>query len=389
MIKKEIIQQSLLNLYTFANVEKAQSILDNMYEANNVDSADRLSVAQIKSMKFDEFIGSQVNAMLTKANESMSTGQATFGGNFVNGEILIDTILNSVRDADTLLSYVQNQITMTNPIQALPVEWADVEMKSFAENADVPWTPADLQKAGTQKLVLTAKTFGVTVYFSRELLEDSVVNIMSYVERKILQGFVTTVHKGIINGDTDNAINGTTAANSVLRQIDGLRKIALDGSNIIEAWELDLQDIRSARALLGIKGINPANLILILDHLSYNKMLGLTQVESMEKFGNSATVVNGRIATIDGIRVISREEVPLTQADGVVSNTANLNVAGTIVLAHVPSLYIGWRRPLDVEQDYDTTTQQHFVTGSTRFDFQVNENDAPAVAVITNTVVDS
>ena len=118
-------------------------------------------------------------------------------------------------------------------------------------------------------------------------------------------------------------------------------------------------------------------------------MLGLTQVETMEKFGNSATVVNGRIATIDGIRVISREEVPLTQADGVVSNTANLNVAGTIVLAHVPSLYIGWRRPLDVEQDYDTTTQQHFVTGSTRFDFQVNENDAPAVAVITNTVVDS
>lgn len=135
---RELIQKSLVNLYTFANVEKAQGVLDAMYEANNVDSADRLSVAQIKSMKFEDFIGSDVNAMLTKANESMSTGQATFGGNFVNGEVLIETILNSVRDAETLLSYVQNQITMTNPIQAIPVEGADVEMKALAENANVP-----------------------------------------------------------------------------------------------------------------------------------------------------------------------------------------------------------------------------------------------------------
>lgn len=212
---------------------------------------------------------------------------------------------------------------------------------------------------------------------------------MSYVERKILQGFVTTVHKGLISGDTDNVINGTTATNSILRAMDGLRKIAADGSRVIEAGELDLQDIRSARALLGIKGVNPADLVLVVDHLSYNKLLGLTQVETMEKFGNSATVKEGKLVAIDGIRVVSRAEVPLTQANGVVSNTPANNVAGNIILAHVPSLYIGWRRPLDVEQDYDTTTLQHFVTGSTRFDFQVNEYDAPAVAVITNTVVDS
>jgi hypothetical protein len=44
---------------------------------------------------------------------------------------------------------------------------------------------------------------------------------------------------------------------------------------------------------------------------------------------------------------------------------------------------------LQVENDYDTTTLQYFFTGSTRLDFAVNEFDAPAVAVITNTVVSS
>jgi HK97 family phage major capsid protein len=220
-------------------------------------------------------------------------------------------------------------------------------------------------------------------------MEDSVVNIVSYVERKILQSFVTTVHNTIINGDTDNVINGTTAANSPLRQIDGLRKIAADGSRVIEAGELDLADIREARAKLELKGVNPENLLLILDYQSYNKLLGLTQVETMEKFGNSATVKDGRIVAIDGIRVITRAEVPLTQANGVVSNTPADNVAGNIILVHVPSLYVGFKRALEVQNDYDTTTVQFFFTGSTRFDFAVNEKDAPCVAVITNTVVDS
>jgi len=188
-------------------------------------------------------------------------------------------------------------------------------MTALAENANVPGTSASLNKAGTQKLVLTAKQFAATVYFTQELMEDSVVNIMNYVERKLLQAFVTTVHNVLINGDTANVINGTTASNSALRQINGLRKIAAAGSNVIQAGELDLSDIRDARALLGIKGVDPSKLVMIMDYQSYNKILSLTQVETVEKIGLAATVVQGRLAALDGIKIVTRAEVPLTQAN--------------------------------------------------------------------------
>jgi HK97 family phage major capsid protein len=378
----QTIIKSLFNVYNLVDKKNAQDLLDKAYDHAGVEGADRLSVAEIKGMQFKAFIE-------TKANEAMSTTQATFGGNFVNGEVLVNTILESVRDGDTLLNYVANQRTMVNPIEAIPVEWADFEMTALAENANVPGTSASLNKAGTQKLVLTAKQFAATVYFTQELMEDSVVNIMNYVERKLLQAFVTTVHNVLINGDTANVINGTTASNSALRQINGLRKIAAAGSNVIQAGELDLSDIRDARALLGIKGVDPSKLVMIMDYQSYNKILSLTQVETVEKIGLAATVVQGRLAALDGIKIVTRAEVPLTQANWVKSDTPANNVAGNIVIAHVPSLYLGWKRMLQVENDYDTTTLQYFFTGSTRLDFAVNEFDAPAVAVITNTVVSS
>jgi HK97 family phage major capsid protein len=220
-------------------------------------------------------------------------------------------------------------------------------------------------------------------------MEDSVVNIMAYVERKLEQSFITTIHDVIINGDEANAINGTTASNSPLRRVDGLRKTAIAAGRVVGAGELDLQDIRSARALLGIKGVNPEDLLLVCDHQTYQKLLGLTQAETVEKFGQSATVRNGVLSAIDGITIVTRAEVGLVEADGTKSDTPAENVAGQLILVHKPSMYLGWKRALQVENDYDTTTLQFFFTGSTRMDFVLNEKDAPAVALITNTVVES
>lgn len=377
MDTKQLITSWLYNVYMLTWM-KSQEALDAMYESKGVDAQDRLSINEIKSMKFGQFLES-------KANEAMSTTQAGFGGNFVNSEVLVNAILDSVRDAETLLSYIPNQRTMLNPIEAIPVEWADFDMEYLAENADVPWATR-LKKAWTEKITLTAQQFVATVYFTQELLEDSVSNIMTYVERKLLQSFVTTIHNVIINGDKDNDINGTTWANSALRRVNGLRKYAIDDSRVINAWAMDLWDIRDARKLLGIKWVNPSDLIMLCDYGSYNNLLGLTPVETMEKFGTSATVVNGTITAIDGIQVLPRAEVFATLATGIKSDTPASNVAGQIIIVHKPSMYLGWKRALQVENDYDVTTLQYFFTGSTRMDFVLNEKDAPAVALITNTL---
>jgi hypothetical protein len=114
MDKQEIIK-GLYNVYALANTKNADEMLGKMYDAQEVAVEDRLTADEIKSMSFGRF-------METKANESMSTTQSGFGGNFVNGEVLVQTILESVRDRETLLSYIENQRQMVNPIEAIPVE---------------------------------------------------------------------------------------------------------------------------------------------------------------------------------------------------------------------------------------------------------------------------
>ena len=54
---------------------------------------------------------------------------------------------------------------------------------------------------------------------------------------------------------------------------------------MINAGTLDLADIRDARKLMGLKGLNPADLLLVVNTDTYFKMLWLTQAETVEKFG--------------------------------------------------------------------------------------------------------
>lgn len=373
-MEKNTLINSIFNAYVLSKSKDADNILSAIY----ADSDIKLTASQVSNMKLQDFI-------VTKANESMSTDQATFGGNFVNGEVLINTILDRVRDRETLLTYIPNQMNMANPIVGVPVEWDDPVMSAFAENADVPGTPASTSKAGTRKLTLTAKHLALTVYYSRDLLEDSVINIANYVDRKLEQAFVNAVHTSILNGDTTNTtgINGAVTAGDPRLSFNGLRKLAIDGSNVV-SWAMTLSLLRQARAKLDEKGVYPEDLVLVVDYQTYNRLLWLSQVETLEKFGNAATVINGVLSRLDGVRVVPRKELWLAQATGIIDTTTTANnVFGQAVLFHAPSMQLGWRRMLDVEGDYDTTTQQFFTTGSTRFDFQFNEFDAPAAALIT------
>jgi len=128
---KDLVQKGLYNVYALVDRKGADAKLEAIYDQYGIEGADRLSANEIKSMSFKSFLE-------TKANEAMSTTQAGFGGNFVNSEVLVETILDSVRDRETLLSYIANQRTMQNPIEAIPVEGSDFEMAYLAENANVP-----------------------------------------------------------------------------------------------------------------------------------------------------------------------------------------------------------------------------------------------------------
>ncbi len=343
--------------------------------------------ADVKAMTVDQLI--------TKANEANSTGQDGFGADFVVPEQLLSNVIARVSATDSILDYIpaENQFNdLSSSTVSIPVRGWAIRMRWAAENANVPWTGLSTTKVNTAKVTLSTGELWATVYVSYSLLEDSVVNFQEYVESELAYAFDISMHQFIINGDdedTDENINydGTQVdvGADYIQNPNGLRKLAIAGNKTVNVWSLDLVDIRTARKLLWLKGAKPDQLALVMNSNVYFELLNLGEVKTKEVFGDAATVVNGVLEAIDGIKIMVREEVPaLAKADGKVSATGSENTTWTIILVHLPSMFVWFKRLFLVEGEQDTQNRQIKLSASTRPAFNLNQNDAPAVAVLRN-----
>lgn len=383
-----------LNAIALMHVNKVGGEMLNDFAEVLKNSGEQLSVGQLLDMPAREFLK-------TNANEVMSTGQTGFGKEFVEEVVLSTELIDRLRNSSSLLAKAVIR-SMTARKQDFPVRGAKVRMVSTTENTTLPaggGVAAQTKKAPTAKITLEAATLVITIYYSDELLEDSVIAMAEYVMGEITDAYETSIHQIIINGDVDtgantniNIIDGNTSAlpdgnNTDLLKFDGARKVAIGKSATVDAGgNLALENIRSARAAMGLKGLNPADLVMVPDQQTYFDMLNLTEAETIEKFGDAATVKNGVLTAIDGIEIINREELLKATATGEISATAGNNTKGQIVLIHAPSLNVGIRRGLTTEVSRYAEIQTTGVTGSARiavtFDDTQNSTQATSPAAL-------
>jgi len=361
------------------------------------NSGETHSVSQLLDMTGEQFLK-------TNANESMSTGQAGFGQEFVQEVVLSAELIERLQVEGSLLEGATIK-TMTAKTLDLPVRGAKIRMVGTTENSNAPTGGAvagENKKAKTASVSLEAKTLIVTIYYSDELLEDSVINIAEYVMGELTAAYETSVHEIIINGDVDtgantniNIIDGNTSAlpdgnKTDFLKFDGIRKLALTKGTVVNAGgNLALENIRTARAAMGAKGLDPSKLRLVPDISSYFELMNLSPVETMEKFGDAATVKNGVLVAIDGIKIVSREEMIKATATGEISSNPALNTKGAMAIVHVPSMIVGIRRGLTTETSRYVEEQLTGVTGSARMaltfnDIQNNKVATAPAAIIVN-----
>lgn len=227
----------------------------------------------------------------------------------------------------------------------------------------------------------------MSTYFTGELDDDSIINIRNYLSQKISQSYIELLDKIILHGDTETGGTGNinsddgapTAGTYYLHQDGVLKKSIVTATNTINAGTLDMTDIRDARKALGTKGIDPSKLILAMDTSVYFKLLGLTQVETMEKFGNAATIVNGRIIAIDGIEVLPLSYFGKAEADGKISTTPGNNTLGRAVLIYKPDVLTGFKRNLQTFTEFLPKTDQFCITSHVRFAVKVLASDSCCV----------
>lgn len=376
--------------------KKGGDMLNDMSEVLK-NSGEQHSIRDLLDMTGAEFLR-------TNANEVMSTGQAGFGKEFVEEVVLSAELIDRLRESGSILAKATIKQMGGKKVDTA-VRGAKLRMVGTTENATAPTGGAvagENKKGRTASISLEAKTLIITVYYSDELLEDSIFDIAEFVMGEITDSYETSLHQIIINGDVDtgantniNIIDGNTSAlpdgnKTDLLKFDGARKLAIGKSAIVDAGgNLAVVNIRAGRAKMGVKGLNPANLVLVPDTETYFDLMGLSPVETIEKFGDSATIKNGVLTAIDGIEIVNREEMLRATATGEISATGASNTKGQMLILHAPSLIVGIRRGLTTETSRYAEEQETGITGSARVavnlnDVQNNTSATSPAALIVN-----
>lgn len=220
---------------------------------------------------------------------------------------------------------------------------------------------------GTTSVTLTAKKAGARVYFSEELNEDSIVPILPLLKKNIVIALAAAVETGTINGDVSGTHqdSNVTAASDFRKAWKGIRKFAIAGSARVDLATFDVAGLRNMRKLMGIYGVNPGDLAWIVGVIGYTKLLGLTEVVTMDKYGVNATIVTGELAKLDGIPVIVSEYIfENLNASGVYDGTTTNKTQ--IVLTNRRALIYGDRRQVTMKTDENVETDQSVLVATQR-----------------------
>lgn len=344
-------------------------------DLNNVLKDENVTVGKLLNMDAKDFYK-------TNANEVLSTTQVGFGKEFVEETILAKELIERLETNDSLLVDATIKLMSWKSVN-YPVRGKKVRMSLQIENLNDPKGQSNptsqVKKPPTASINLTAKTMKITVYYSDDWMEDSVINVAEYVLSSIADAYETSIHEVLINGDITtgataniNIIDGNTSALPDGDKTDLLlanwgRKVAFDNGATVDALtNLVIANLRTARASMGVKWLDPSKLRLVPDTQTYFDLLNLTEVETIEKFGDSATIKDWVLVALDWIKIVNREEMLQALITGKQSATPASNILGAIMIIHTPSVNVWIRKGLTTETSRDAELSTTGVTGRAR-----------------------
>jgi HK97 family phage major capsid protein len=262
----------------------------------------------------------------------------------------------------------------TNPFD-VPLGLGSVTWRKGTEN-----TATTASDPATAKSTLTATELITEQNWSYTLDEDAAVAMAPAIRSRLAQSGAEIIDSFALNADATNAGTGNInlddadpddASYYLSSGQDGLRHLWLVDNtgqgNSAGGDALADGDILAALADMGKYAVDPAQCVLVCDIATYlNGFLGLTNVVTVDKFGPSAVVLTGQLASYRGIPIIVSASAPKTEADGKVSTTAGNNTLGQITVFNRNMWYVGFRRQLMMETDRDIQKRQYIMVTSLR-----------------------
>jgi HK97 family phage major capsid protein len=229
-----------------------------------------------------------------------------------------------------------------------PLEQADATAYLTGESTSDTATKFTASTPGTSNISFVSKKFAARVLWSAELEEDSIVAIAPYISYKVDLAHTDAVEQAIINGDTTatHQDSDTTSASDARKAWKGLRKLALQvGSNglSLDMSTFSTANMRALRKKMGKYGIMPDRLAIVTSINAYYSMLALTEVLTLQNYGQGATVLTGELGKFDAIPIVVSEfQRQDLNASGVFDNVTTTKTAFQYV--NLDQFMLGQRR---------------------------------------------
>lgn len=192
-----------------------------------------------------------------------------------------------------------------------------------------------------------------------ELEEDSMIPYLPFIVQSMEEAMMAAVESVLLFGDTEtgatgniNSDDGALGATSKFLSMDGMAKLALvtNTDNSRDGSTLAAADYNSTVKLMGVNGLNPANVVHVVDTSTYYQTRELDEIETLDKFGQGATILTGNVTSIYGSPVMPSDQMGLAEADGKISTaTPANNTKGRILSIAAPRWTVGWKRRITPE----------------------------------------
>lgn len=287
------------------------------------------------------------NDVVERVKDALAGAATTTGQTFLPTETA-DEIIQLVYERNFMRSLFPS-MPMSRRMMKVPKLTGSVNFHGMSLNTAVSGAgsvqtgvAAPESSQTSNEITLELKTMMANVPIGNYLIAYGVEGLLSVLRDDIASRLAFNEQSLFINGDTETGssyadnINGiynasTNASgvgdtsNDYLLLFDGLRKWALStsGATTVDISSsgagaaFTLAALRSAINNLGVYADNRDELCLIVPRNLEVQLLGMTELQTVDKYGPGATILSGELGRIYGIRVF---------ATGTIAT--NLNITG-------------------------------------------------------------
>lgn len=320
-----------------------------------------------------------------EAVRAMDTAETGFGSQLVGNQYVNE--LWAAAASEQRIWALINAFPMDAGTAFLPVEVDFPEMLFVAENTANNASNYGTSKTGSQRVQVDAKKFVIHQMWSGEMEEDSIIPYLRFLRGQAEKSIAFHSDSLALNGDTTNAATGNInlddadpADTKHYLAFDGIRHAALvdntgnavDAAGAVTVALLNAQRGKMLDATNKVDWGHPTNradLIHACDPETADRIGGLAELITVDKYGPNATILTGETGRVLGSPVIPTMAVSKTEADGKVSTTGANNTKGQVVTFNRNGFAAGIRRRLKVVAEEIPATDQKRIVYSMRVGF--------------------